>query len=557
MGESALLVSVENRISRGINEQVHALQLRVKEASVPGITDLVPAYASLLITFNAQVMSHHELTEALDELLADPVEPDKQVTALPKYHVIPVQYGGETGVDLDEVARLHGFTESEVVRLHSKRLYRVYFLGFLPGFAYLGKLPPSLATPRLPTPRTRVSAGSVAIAGAQTAVYPFVSPGGWRIIGKTSLSVWDPLADTPARFAPGDSVQFAPSAYEPGVQDVQPMSTTPRTPAFEVVAAPSLTTVQDLGRPGLAHLGVSRGGAFDPISAVRANALVGNPPQSAVLEMTWNGPTLRLLRNATIAQDGADLECRVDGALIPTGLSWFVRRGAILRFSRTHPGRGGVRGYLAVNGGLDVPVLLASRSTTLQAHFGGHDGRPLQVGDLLGVCTESGDPGLIAGKYWLGKTTPIPSGSATLRFVPYRGRGEALASARRALSEQSFVLTEQADRMGFRFRSEEGSSLPVRRGELISFGVVRGVIQLPPDGNPVVLNVDHQTTGGYPLLGVVIQADWPVLAQLAPGATVRFEEVTLQEARSVQARVINDLAQGLQLLGRPLSPFLV
>ena len=128
---------------------------------------------------------------------------------------------------------------------------------------------------------------------------------------------------------------------------------------FEVVAAPGYTTIQDLGRPGLASLGVSRGGAFDLLAAIRANALVGNPPEASLLELTWTGPTLRVLQNVTISLEGADLGCRVDGAQVPTGLSWFVRRGSEIVFARGGiVDDGGIRGYMAVAGGFDVPAVL-------------------------------------------------------------------------------------------------------------------------------------------------------------------------------------------------------
>jgi antagonist of KipI len=144
----------------------------------------------------------------------------------------------------------------------------------------------------------------------------------------------------------------------------------------------------------------------------------------------------------------------------------------------------------------------------------------------------------------------LPGLEATIRYVTYRGRGETGAAARHAFRSNAFVLTERADRMGFRFRPATGKAYPGSSVDLLSFGVVRGAIQLPPDGNPVVLNVDHQTTGGYPLLGVVIRADWPILAQLAPGATVSFEEVSMEEADAARHKAAQELEDDLRLLSR-------
>jgi KipI family sensor histidine kinase inhibitor len=550
LGEGGLLVFFANRISAGINARVHSLSAYLLEKGPGGIIALVPGYSSLLITFDPDVLSLLALKEATIGLVN---EISDSVSVAPdngKMHVVPVQYGGEMGPDFDDVSTRHDLAPAELIRLHTGRAYRVYFIGFLPGFGYLGTLPRKLATPRLDSPRARVLAGSVGIAGHQTAVYPLSSPGGWRIIGHTSITVWDPHADKPARFAPGDQVRFVQSAHEPADGVSEQRASPPARPAFQVIAAPGITTVQDLGRPGLAHLGIAQGGVFDAPAAIRANSLVGNEPGAALLEMTWSGPTLLVLKNATIALDGADLECRVDGAPVPPGLSWFVRRGSTLRFSRAHPGRGGVRAYLAVAGGIDVPTVLGARSTSLQAHFGGLQGRPLQVSDLLGTGGENQDIGLLAGKYWLGLTAVLPENEVAIRYITYRGRGEVAAAARRLFASNRFVLTDQADRMGFRFRAESGLALPASSGELLSFGVVRGAIQLPPNGSPVVLNVDHQTTGGYPLLGVVIQADWPLLAQLTPGTHVTFREVSMEDAEAARRKAAKDLDDGLRLLSR-------
>ena len=211
LGEGGLLVFFANRISAGINARVHRLHRGLQERGPGGIIDLVPAYASLLIIFDPDLLSHSTLQAATLNIANEISGAAGVPLDAGKTHVVPVQYGGDMGPDFDDVARLHGLAPAELVRLHTGRSYRVYFLGFLPGFGYLGTLPAKLATPRLPTPRARVPAGSVGLAGLQTAIYPLSSPGGWRIIGHTSLPVWDPLAKEPSRFAAGDSVRFVES----------------------------------------------------------------------------------------------------------------------------------------------------------------------------------------------------------------------------------------------------------------------------------------------------------------------------------------------------------
>ncbi|MEO8284906.1 MAG: 5-oxoprolinase subunit PxpB [Chloroflexota bacterium] len=549
MGESALLISFGSQISSRLNRLVHDLRQRILTCAFRGITEVVPGYTSLLICFDNRLASHVELSEAIYQLVKTVSTPDESIGHTSRLHVIPVQYSGAAGPDLETVAQFHGLTQDEVVNAHTAREYTVAFLGFLPGFAYMAKVAPAIETSRLATPRTRVSAGSVGIAGAQTGIYPFASPGGWQILGRTSVRTWDPYADQPALFAPGDKVRFARSAYQPEEQVANEASPDTTHPAFEVLSPGGMSMIQDQGRVGLGHFGVARGGVFDRYAATRANALVGNEPNAALLEMTWSGPTLAVLRNVTIALDGADLECRVDGAPVPPRLSWFVRRGSTLRFSGNHSELG-VRGYLAVAGGFDVPVVLGSRSTSLQAKFGGYAGRVLQAGDTLGIGSDTVDPGLRAGKFWPGGTAGIPGHLVKLRYIPYSGRGQVLQQAARQFAAQTWELSRQADRMGFRFQPADGPTLPTHHGELASFGVVRGAIQLPPDGNPLLLNVDHQTTGGYPLLGVVAEADWPLVAQLAPGAKVTFEQVSLKDALVASVSARSDLAAGLRRLGR-------
>jgi KipI family sensor histidine kinase inhibitor len=549
IGEAGLLVFFPNRIRPEVNARVHALRRDLLIAALPGVVDLVPAYASLLVIFDPDRNDHANLCQEIPRVLAAPGERKDGLVEHGATHVVPVRYGGEDGPDLFETASLNNVTSEELIRLHAGRTYLAYFLGFLPGFAYLGMLPEGVVAPRLATPRMRVPAGSVGMAGAQTAVYPLQSPGGWRIIGRTSLTMWDPYANEPATIAPGDAVKFVPGEVEQVVGRAEQASHATANPVFEVLTAEGMTTVQDLGRPGFAHLGVARGGAFDRVAAVRANALLGNALEAAVLEMTWTGPKLRALRSATIVVDGADLECRVDGVVVSPRMSWFVRRGSIVSFGRGQPGRG-VRGYLAVAGGIDAPVALGSRSTSLQGNFGGWEGRPLQAGDILGIAEPNDAGGMIAGRYWSGSVPRLPGGEVEVRFIAYRGRGEAPASARRALGAEAFRLSDKADRMGYRFAAEDGMTLPTRAGELVSFGVVRGAIQLPPDGNPVLLNVDHQTTGGYPLLGVVVMADWPLLAQLSPGTTVRFRGTSFEEAAKARVSSDRELARGLRAVSR-------
>jgi inhibitor of KinA len=207
--DQTLLVCFGNEITPEAHSRVLKL-LRVLQAQkIHGIRNLHPAYCSLLIKFDPCRFDHHELIEIVRRHAA---RLDAIQLPEPRTVAIPVCYGGEFGPDLDSVAERHGITSAEVIRLHSDATYLVYCLGFVPGFAYLGGLPQVLATPRLPVPRRHVEPGSVGIAGTQTGVYPFATPGGWRLIGRTPLRLFRPDRAEMSLLSMGDRVKFRPIA---------------------------------------------------------------------------------------------------------------------------------------------------------------------------------------------------------------------------------------------------------------------------------------------------------------------------------------------------------
>lgn len=203
--DRSLLLVFDDRISLAAHRDV--LRLTPLLRSVRGVSNVHPAYASILVDFDPLAIRHHDVERAAAELFAQAASAPFPE---PRTVEIPVAYGGDDGPDLEAVAALTGHTPGDVVAIHSSAEYLVYFLGFSPGFPYLGGLPESIAAPRLETPRRRVPAGSVAIGGRQTGVYPIASPGGWRIIGRTSLSLFTPAGDPPALLRMGDHVRFVP-----------------------------------------------------------------------------------------------------------------------------------------------------------------------------------------------------------------------------------------------------------------------------------------------------------------------------------------------------------
>ncbi|MEO5965186.1 MAG: biotin-dependent carboxyltransferase family protein [Candidatus Limnocylindrales bacterium] len=312
---------------------------------------------------------------------------------------------------------------------------------------------------------------------------------------------------------------------------------------LEVIDPGLLTSVQDLGRPDRGPEGITRGGAADTWSLAVANALVGNDAGAAALECTLLGPVVRALRAVTVGIGGTMAAHVVEtGMLVRPGASVILEEGWTLALES--PGTGGARGYLAVPGGIAVPVILGSRSTALGAGFGGFGGRALRAGDRLTVAAPP-DRRTPPAARWPGEPAVGPG---PVRILP---GPDAIELPEDALADQPLVdgaladgalarliagpwlVNHASDRVGLRL---DGPTLPRRlSGERASHGVVAGTIQLPPDGRPIVLLVDHQPTGGYPVLGVVIQADLPVLAQLAPGASVDLRLVTPGDARQALA----------------------
>lgn len=318
---------------------------------------------------------------------------------------------------------------------------------------------------------------------------------------------------------------------------------------MRIVHAGQWTTVQDLGRRGYRAAGVPLSGAMDPFALRIANSLVGNAESAAALELTLVGPEIEFSADTIIALGGAD--CAGLAAWKPVA----VTAGQRLNLGEC---RHGCRGYLAVTGGIDVPLVLGSRSTYERGGFGGLEGRALREGDVLklgvqSAASASGGESAAEGAVH-NRATRIATWRIDPRVLPAYATAAAvrvLAGAQagefgRAFFETEFTIAPQSDRMGLRLM---GGKLERSRGEeLLSSAVLPGTVQVPRDGQPVVLMADAQTIGGYPQVAHVISVDLPVMAQLRPGDTVRFSEVTLEEAHRLalqRDRAVAMLREGL------------
>ena len=528
LGDSALVITLPGGVSPEKMDAAADLAAVLAAARLPGVLDVVPAYATVAIFYDAARIGeapYERLCAEIEVLMSDRSVEMLDVRSRGTRSVeIPVVYGGGDGPDLAVVAAHTGLSEAEIVARHVGAEYRVRAIGFAPGFPYLSGLPVELTTPRRATPRTKVAAGSVGIGGVQTGVYPWESPGGWQIIGRTPLKLFDAGMTEPARLRVGDRVRFCAveAEAEPTIAPVETRHPICDTGAgagrggLRVLNAGMQTTVQDLGRVGQRAAGVPLSGVMDAVAARLANLLVGNDEGAAVLELTLLGPEIEFATDTLVALGGATF-----GGFD----SWrpvTVRAGQRIKFGAA---LNGCRGSLAVAGGIAVDRVLGSRSTNVRAGLGGWQGRALRTGDVLPLAAVSRS---VADHWWIDpRILPAYSAAPTVRVVP----GAHATEFGREWLEREFRVTPVSDRMGLRL-----SGVALMRtggGELMSSPVAPGTVQVPPDGQPIVLTADAQTIGGYPRLAHVIEVDLPLLAQLRPGDRVRFQAVPLDEAHQL------------------------
>ncbi len=510
VGDVAVVIRVGGLSAAETLGRVRRLADAVRAAAIPGVTDVVASPGRLTVAYGPVLVADPAALGAAVAAAGAAAEPGARGEALE--HEIPVAYDGP---DLEEVCAVKGISRERLVAAHTEPEYLVEAIGFLPGFGYLAGLPANLATPRRATPRRLVPAGSVGIGGGQTGAYSFASPGGWNLVGRTDARLFDASRPRPALFSVGDRMRFV-AADMPPVAAAEPLPKGADCAAAITVIQPGLfTTIQDLGRPGHRAAGVPLSGAADPVSLRLANLLVGNAEDAAAIECTLLGPTLRFEREAVVALVGAVFPG------FPTGVVTRVAAGTELTFGHV---TAGCRGYLAVAGGIDVPAVLGSRSTLVVAGFGGFAGRPLRAGDRLAVGATLRVAAGLQSRQRLDLPQSKPN---TLRIIP----GELAEAFGDEAWGRTFRTSSRSDRMGVRLEGEPLVGAMAFVG-MASVAVFPGSVQVPPDGQPIVLLADAQTIGGYPVLGQVIAADLPLAAQLRPGDEVRFEPVTLAEARA-------------------------
>lgn len=516
MGERALLLEVASL------EEVLAVHAALAACRPDGVVDLVPAARTVLVRVDPRVLA---------------VPAARSWATAAAAHAVPAAAADQPvveldivydGADLTETADLLGVTADELVRRHAAAEWTVAFTGFAPGFGYLVSPHWPFDVPRLPSPRTRVPAGAVGLAGAFTGAYPRESPGGWRLIGTTGARLFDPDAARPALLAPGTRVRFssrrdvnrarqqavgnpgggsAASEATSATSDLRPGA----IPGIRIIEPGLLSTLQDLGRPGAASLGVAVSGALDRAALRTANRLLGNPEDSAGIEVTMGGLRAIAERDLWVAVTGGWGPLRLDGHEIdpyrahawPAGselhVDWFAH---------------GARAYVAVRGGLDGRVALGSRATDLLAGLGP---RALRGGDVIPVRDDALAPIPIAD---LAPWSAPHDDELEVELAPGPRADWFAADALETLFEAVWTVSNDADRVGVRLDGPELAR--TREDELPSEGMVPGALQVPPSGRPTILLGDGPVTGGYPVIAVVTDAALDLIAQARPGTRLRF-----------------------------------
>ncbi|MFC8043786.1 5-oxoprolinase/urea amidolyase family protein [Nocardia sp. NPDC057353] len=540
-GETALLLTLPD------GADPIALADRLAARELPGVLELVPAAETVLVLVRSAA-ALERVAAALTRIAAEPGADVSRETA-PQVDPleVPVRYDG---ADLDAVAARLELTTAEVVAAHTGVLWQCAFVGFAPGFGYLRAPDGRLAVPRRDRPRTAIPAGSVALAGGYSAIYPRATPGGWQLIGSTDLALWDLHRDPPALIHPGTAVRFVATRTATRVVETGGPATAVVTAAGDppgaIAAGDSVTatgasavvtaagdsavvaaagypavlvervgpavTVQDLGRPGWTGSGVGHSGAADPAALALANRLVGNPETAAALEVLVGGVVLRARRRITAAVTGAPLPATVNGVPVGHASVLELAPGSVLALGYTAVG---LRGYVAVRGGIEVPAVLGSRSRDTLAGLGP---RPVEAGDELPIGVPPREWPIVDQA----PVPPLPAAPVPVRVRP--GPRDAWFADPAALFAGEWRVTSDVDRVGVRLQRSRGPALRrAVRTELPTEGLPLGAIQVPPGGEPVIMLADHPVTGGYPVIGVVAAADLGIVAQLRPGTALRFQ----------------------------------
>jgi KipI family sensor histidine kinase inhibitor len=518
--------------------------------------EIVPGLDSLIIRLRDSVgdlkVTREQALEDVQKITAQLEKLKRRETYPTKTHIIQVCYHPDLALDLPAIAKTCKLSIEQTIHLHKSSLYTADILGFMPGFAYFSGLNPLLRLPRLASPRPAVPKGSVAIAELQTAIYPRTTPGGWNIIGRSPNKLFDIDQNPPGLFMAGDHMQIQEISLDEfqrldqtskPIETIRAVNQDKSIASIEVLQSGTFSTIQDEPRSGLSHWAVGPGGACDLASLHLANALVGNSPQTAAIEMTSSGPSLLFHEATCIAWVGATCEGIVNGQRVPGNRPIWLAKDSTLKFTSLNPG---FRAVLAIGGGLKLPEILGRAGSHISADIGP---KRLEKSDVL-FLKDSKAPlkfPLLKSLYkkdqlpcfpkWQVRSPFLPSNTIT-KIYCLAGPHIAFLSAkeRELFWSTVWTVSNQSNRMGVRLQSDFKlrKELPSIPSQAIAFGT----LQFPPSQEPIVMLAEHQTTGGYPRLAEVIRADLVKLAQVKPGNKIQFCLIDLEQADRLNAEAL-------------------
>lgn len=562
-GEKAILINFEQRIDPDINAKVIAMKRGLEVAGLPEITFLIPAYCSLTVGFDSRRISFEKMKIRIEEISEKGRKKENKESRILK---IPVCYDPPYSLDIQEVTNQTGQKKEAIIEYHTSHQFRVFMLGFLPGFSYMGKVANQFFTKRRENPRLKIAPGSVGLAGAQTGIYPSEAPGGWQIIGRTPVKIYDPLRENPFLFQAGDFVEFYSisevefkawndsnfnelsnlSKVNNSLPEVErsrdrglvlpkrrsrlhstsqdrfstsgnEITDQEKNITFRFLKSGLLTSIQDFGRSGHQEFGVPVGGAMDKRAAEIANLLVEKKRNAPVLEITMIVPQIEISGACQIALTGADLSPKLNNRPVKMWETLTISEKSVLSFGRNISG---CRSYLAFRGDWNLKAWMGSfsaastdsKSVTPDSVFGKNDvleGRGLSP---------------VSKKIFPEKYRFKTDNSLTVNVL--KGPEFDLFTKKEIdfFLNNKFKISNNANRMGYRL-SQKIKNFKQKKG-IISSGIIPGTIQITNAGQPVILMRDAQTTGGYPRIGNVISEDLDRLAQMKPGDEISFEMVS-------------------------------
>ena len=530
---------------------------------------VTPAFNSLFLEAKAgeldSILLINSTLRIFKNLLTEQHNSKSHHCELPICYQIMSSESHEKYNDLGEIAHQTGLSEEAIISTHLETKYRVEAIGFAPGFAYMSGLPNQLHVPRKTTPRPSVPEGAVAIAGDMSCVYPQSSPGGWNIIGLCPTPVFNiNNTDSPLLYQVGDTVSFraiSKSEYLTTVQQNQSnknqLKTLPTALPEEEHNKPDLNnidtaaklivtkigstaTIQDSGRNGVSHLGLSVGGAADNDAYQWANRLLDNDINASVIEFVFGNFELTCVEATYICLTGASATISVNGQSQPMWKTIRLEKGDVVKVGFAQHG---LRIYLAIQGGVKAERWWGSSATVIKDQIGTQviKGSIISSAEnsfaiLSNTSDKNSQAGALVHNRMLSPNV-IPKYSSEIEVHLIFSEQFALFSPQQlnALVTTEFSVSAQSDRMGIRLQSNQ--SQLKHQHHIQSEGLGLGAVQITPEGEPIVMLADRQSIGGYPKVGYLTQADCNKLAQAQPNTRVRFKLITHQQAKRYEAQL--------------------